>query len=100
MKPIGFVYILHFDRPLKHAKHYTGFAHSLKHLLARLHQHEEGKSSVKIMDALKRAGIGFEVANAMQATRSDERRLKREKHIDRHCPICKQLNGKADERDE
>jgi predicted GIY-YIG superfamily endonuclease len=81
---IGDIYLLHFDRPLAHALHYTGWA---RNLAARLAKHAKGTSGAKIMDALFAAGIGFTVASVHKGTRTDERRLKNH-GATRRCPIC------------
>lgn len=38
----GVIYVLHFDRPLHHARHYVGYARNLR---ARLQAHAGGRGS-------------------------------------------------------
>lgn len=81
---IGTIYLLHFDAPFSHAKHYTGWA---RHLEARIRHHRNGTSGAKLMDALHAAGIGFQVAKTEYGTRTRERQLKQH-GATRRCPIC------------
>jgi hypothetical protein len=39
---VGVVYLLHFSKPYKHARHYTGWTESSGSLKARLARHERG----------------------------------------------------------
>lgn len=86
---MGFVYLLHFDKPYKHAKHYLGF--SVKHPEKdRIPLHSKGQSRVKLMTVLFNQGIGFQVAKIWKnKERGDERKMKSGGHA-RRCPICKQ----------
>ncbi len=79
----GTIYLIHFERPLAHARHYIGFAVDLP---ARLAQHEHGNGS-KLMAALHKLGIGWCVARTWRGDRAFERRLKNY-HGPRLCPIC------------
>lgn len=82
------VYLLHFDRPLAHARHYVGYADDDK-LHQRIDKHYDGTSKSKLMEALKRAGIGFTLARVWpNADRHFERRQKQHGHAAK-CPICK-----------
>lgn len=86
----GWVYTVHFDRPLgttgrNSARHYTGYA--AWDVDARLEQHRHG-SDAKIMHALEEAGIGFTLVDVRPGGRDDERRLKRRGHHDLRCGIC------------
>jgi hypothetical protein len=87
---IGVVYLLHFDRPFSHAKHYTGFA-GKSTFEARIAHHRNGTSGAKLMDAIYAAGIGFKVAKTEYGSRSRERQLKA-RGASRRCPICKVEN--------
>jgi len=78
------VYLLHFDRPYRHARHYVGFTTDLKR---RLEWHRLGKSAA-LMTAIKNAGIGFTVARVWHnVTVAFERRISRTS-IKRWCPLC------------
>lgn len=87
------VYILHFDRPYHHARHYTGFAQYS--VIARLEKHLKGQGSPLVKAAVE-DGITVECVRVYpEADRSFERHLKRQKNIARQCPIC---NGQLAER--
>ena len=80
------VYLLHFDQPLAHAKHYLGYTNNLER---RIKEHRRGHSGSHIMRVLKQRGIGFVVARTWEGgTRADERRMKG-RGKGRMCPICK-----------
>lgn len=78
------VYLLHFDRPLKHARHYIGFSTSLKR---RLEHHAKGTGS-SLMAAVAKAGITFRLVRTWKADRTFERKLKNGKNAPHLCPIC------------
>lgn len=83
---VGTVYLLHFDRPYKHASHYIGFTTDLE---ARIKSHRNG-TGARLMEVIKDAGIGFHVANTwVGVTREKERRLKNGGGACRNCPTCK-----------
>jgi hypothetical protein len=42
----GVIYLLHFDRPYRHASHYTGWVHSPTFLQPRLGAHRDGVARV------------------------------------------------------
>jgi predicted GIY-YIG superfamily endonuclease len=79
----GTIYTLHFDRPYKHAAHYTGWA---KDLRARLAEHAAGRGA-RLLAVVKAAGIGWRLAATQEGTRSEERRLKQHGAA-RRCPVC------------
>jgi hypothetical protein len=81
---IGTVYLLHFDRPYHHARHYIGFTRNLARRTAR---HRAGQGSPLIGAAI-RAGIKFTVARVWHnVTGRFERRLH---NMPRKlvCPLC------------
>jgi len=80
------VYLLHFDRPYKHAKHYIGYTTDLE---ARLQAHTNG-TGARLMEVIANAGIGFTLARTWDGDRKLERRLKKQKQTPRLCPICRQ----------
>jgi predicted GIY-YIG superfamily endonuclease len=80
----GVVYLLHFDRPYRHAAHYTGWT---THLDDRLAAHAAGRGS-RLMRVIVDAGIGFTLARTWPGPRSRERALKRQGGATRRCPIC------------
>jgi len=85
----GFVYLLHFDQPYKHAKHYLG---STGNLEARLQLHRSGNGA-RLMEVVSKAGIGFEVARLWRTETCEEARALEHKLKQWHsgvklCPIC------------
>ncbi|RVX43346.1 hypothetical protein EDD27_6027 [Nonomuraea polychroma] len=85
MSASGTVYLLHFDRPYKHARHYIGWTPG--DLNRRLHQHRNG-SGARLMEVVTAAGIGFVVARIWDGGRNLERSLKRRGGASRSCPLC------------
>ena len=82
---IGTVYLLHFDRPLGHAKHYTGWSANLP---LRLAEHAAGHGA-RLTEVVAAAGIGWTLARTWpNATRAKERRLKNSGGASRRCPLC------------
>jgi predicted GIY-YIG superfamily endonuclease len=82
------LYLIHFDRPYRHARHYLGYTRSKKTLPQRIEHHREG-SGARLMAAVARAKIPFEVVRTWpDGDRSAERRLKNQKHGPRLCPVC------------
>jgi predicted GIY-YIG superfamily endonuclease len=80
----GTVYLLHFDRPFGHARHYTGFAIDLP---ARLVQHERGQGA-RLLAVVRASGIGWQLARTWEGTRARERQLKNQGGASRRCPLC------------
>lgn len=82
------VYLLHFDTPYKHAKHYLGFVESSEGLQARLTRHAKGQGA-RLLEIVSGAGIGFKLARTWSnASRDFERKLKNRKETPHLCPIC------------
>lgn len=80
------VYLLHFDRPYKHARHYIGVTRG--DLDARIEAHRNGHGA-NLMRVLRRAGIGFTLARIWSdAEFALERRLKNRGGASRICPLC------------
>ena len=83
------VYLLHFDRPYKHARHYTGWTRSERTLAARVEHHRKG-TGARLMEVVSAVGIGFTVARTWpEGDRDKERRLKRSGAASRYCPLCR-----------
>jgi predicted GIY-YIG superfamily endonuclease len=84
----GTIYLLHFDTPYKHAKHYIGWTLDLDR---RIEEHQAGNTaSGRLMAVIAQAGIKFQLARVWtEATRSYERSLKRRGGASRICPLCK-----------
>lgn len=83
--PQGTVYLLHFQRPYRHARHYLGITTDLN---ARLADHAAGRGA-RLMEVISAAGIGFTLARTWQGTRALERQLKNRHNSGRLCPICR-----------
>jgi predicted GIY-YIG superfamily endonuclease len=81
---LGMVYLLHFDRPYQHAAHYTGWT---MHLERRLGEHAVGRGA-RLLEVVKDAGIGWQLARIWPGTRATERALKRQGGASRRCPLC------------
>lgn len=93
-KEVGTIYLIHFDRPFKHARHYLGWTRTYN-IEARLGHHLKGSGS-RLMRAVSLAGIGWTVSRTWTGTRSDERRLHNRKKSPDLCPMCvipKRLEG-------
>lgn len=83
------VYLLHFDTPYRHARHYTGYARDAKALTRRIEHHAKG-TGARLMQVVSGAGIGFKLARTWpDGTRDDERKLKNRHGASRYCPLCR-----------
>ena len=80
----GTVYLLHFDRPYRHASHYTGWTVDLP---ARLGEHASGHGA-RLLAVVHTAGIGWSLARTWTGSRHTERALKRQGGASRRCPLC------------
>lgn len=85
----GYVYLLHFDRPYKHARHYLGYTVNVDQRLA---MHASGRGA-RLLEVLKANGIHFTVAWVVAGDRRLERRLKDRHESPRLCPICNPRKG-------
>jgi hypothetical protein len=89
------VYLLHFDRPYRHARHYLGYSRDLQTMHERIDAHYnatpgDGKSH-RLMQVIREAGISFTLARVWpEGTREDERRMKQRGHA-RRCPLCREM---------
>lgn len=83
--PTGSVYLLHFDRPLGHARHYIGWALDVH---ARVDTHLAGKGS-KLVRAAVAAGIHVELVRVWENKgQAFEHQLKKGRCGPRFCPVC------------
>ena len=83
-------YLLHFDRPYKHARHYIGI--TAGPLPERIAAHRNGDGA-NLTRVIRRAGINFIVARAWpNVPRFTELKLKKQGGASRMCPVCKALN--------
>lgn len=79
------VYLIHFERPYRHARHYLGYSGDV---VGRLEAPLEGNGA-RLMQVIAQAGIAWVLARVWPAgTRSYERRKKWSGASTRHCPIC------------
>jgi predicted GIY-YIG superfamily endonuclease len=83
-RPQGVVYLLHFDRPYRHAAHYTGWTQRLPERLA---DHAAGRGA-RLLAVITAAGIGWQLARTWPGPRSRERALKNQGGAARRCPLC------------
>lgn len=82
----GTIYLLHFDRPVCHARHYLGWALDVDRRVA---QHAGGSHRASpLVRALLRGGGSFTVARTWTGDRYLERALKNRKNTPEICPIC------------
>lgn len=87
-----YVYVIHFNKPYKHARHYTGIA---KDVDQRMKEHLGGYGA-KLTKVIKEAGIGFSHSiikeyPTFSEAKAEEKRLKTKiKKPQRYCPICKE----------
>ena len=81
---VGTIYLLHFDRPYRHAGHYTGWTTNLD---LRLTEHACGYGA-RLLAVCIQAGISWQLARTWTGTRHHERALKRQGGASRRCPLC------------
>lgn len=82
----GTIYLLHFERPYKHARHYLGYTRR-ETVDERLERHRS-KRGARLLKVIIEAGISFELVRTWEGTRKDERRMKgRRSRV--YCPICR-----------
>lgn len=84
MAEIGTIYLLHFDQPFGHAKHYMGWARNLD---GRLQHHAAG-TGANLLKHVAAAGIGWTLSRTWTGDRDRERRLKQMGGLSRRCPLC------------
>ena len=89
------VYLLHFDRPLGHAKHYTGS--TTRSVEERVAEHVAGRGANLTAKAIA-AGITLTLARTWPGGRETEARMKYrntvartgvKRGMSRYCPTCK-----------
>src|SRR5262245_50496799 len=82
------VYLIHFNRPYRHARHYIGYTTNLD---KRITDHLCGIGA-RLMEVVTAAGIEWKLARTWPGNRQLERRIKNRKEAAALCPIC---SGKA-----
>jgi hypothetical protein len=81
------IYLIHFDTPLHHARHYMGSTSNLKQRLES-HSHPNGNGS-KLMRAVAVAGISWRVVRTWPGGRDRERQMKTQ-GAGKYCPLCRE----------
>jgi predicted GIY-YIG superfamily endonuclease len=81
----GTVYLIHFERPYKHAAHYLGYTDDLA---ARMTAHRNGTGS-RLMQVIAKAGIRWVLVKTWHGGRTLERRLKNYHGSNQLCLVCK-----------
>ena len=80
------IYLIHFDRPLHHARHYLGYCADGT-LEVWLIRHRAGRGA-RLLAVLRELNIGWRVVRVFDGDRSFERRLKAKSSV-RLCPVCR-----------
>ncbi len=103
--PAETVYLLHFERPYRHARHYLGTTTDLD---ARLADHAAG-AGARLLQVVRAAGIQWELARTWAGGRDLERHLKglprgiggngHHGGLGRLCPVCQAERSAAAQRD-
>ncbi len=90
---LGTTYLLHFEKPLKHARHYLGWTNDFE---KRMEEHHNGKRERCVLTwAIRKQGIIWTVARTrVNVPISHEKKIKKMKNSPRYCPIC---NGEENE---
>lgn len=78
------IYLLHLDKPLRHARHYVGLADDLD---ARLERHASGQGA-RMLAVCRERGITWQLVRTWSGDRKLERWLKRKKGAAWFCPVC------------
>ncbi len=80
------VYLIHFEQPYKHARHYLGFSEDVP---GRIRAHRRGKGA-RLISVVNDAGIDWAVVRIWRnMTRADERKLKHRRDAPGLCPVCR-----------
>ena len=77
-------YLIHFDKPYKHARHYLGATWNLE---ARIRAHKQGQGS-PLIKAVNEAGITWKVVRTWGSGFRVEKRGKTLQNNCYLCPIC------------
>jgi predicted GIY-YIG superfamily endonuclease len=87
------VYLIHFEEPFHHARHYIGFCE--ENLDQRMECHRRGDGA-KLMRAVSKAGIPWKVVRTWpDGDRNFERKLKNRHKSQDFCPICKEAKKRG-----
>ncbi|PHN06150.1 hypothetical protein [Flavilitoribacter nigricans] len=88
------IYIIHFDEPLAHARHYVGY-YKRGNLKKRLKEHRSGRGA-RILQVCNERGISYRVVRLMPGDRNRERQIKNAKCTPRYCPECSKIKKRND----
>ena len=95
----GFVYLLHFEKPLPDGRqHYVGFAQDRVKLEQRMASHREGTGG-SFTRLMSERGIPFRAVRLWRGASgwADERRIK-QRGARSMCPLCGHLTRRGRER--
>jgi predicted GIY-YIG superfamily endonuclease len=87
---MSYIYIIHLDDPIAHARHYSGCT---TNVTLRLLRHAQGHGS-KLLAHARKTGVDWRLAAIFQvkedifSMRQAETWLKRQCHAPRYCPLC------------
>lgn len=86
----GIVYLIHFERPFKHAQHYLGWATDVTERIKRHVSLARKRRGSALMRAVVEAGIAFKIVRLWgDKTRDEERRMHLWGSGTRLCPVCR-----------
>lgn len=85
----GHIYLVHFERPYRHAQHYLGWTRELRQRFYRHVSTAPQRRGSALMRAVVGAGIAFKVVRVWPGDRAEERRWHDGGHLRRRCPICR-----------
>jgi predicted GIY-YIG superfamily endonuclease len=90
------VYLLHFTKPLSHARHYCGWTPRLVADRLKLHETGRGANICKhaVLNGAELELIRVWNFNTWQEAREFECKLKRTHNLGRYCPLCRDKLGK------
>lgn len=92
---VGTCYLVHFEPPYKHARHYLGW--TAGEVDDRLDAHIEGNGSPLIKAAVNAGHAVILVRTWANVDRHFERTMKDNNNTPRLCPICQGTQGLDDE---
>lgn len=84
--PVGTVYLLHFEKPYKHARHYLGWTVDIDR---RMKSHATGNGA-RLMEVITQNRIPWHVARTWTGGKELEQALKTWHNGSRHCFTCMQ----------
>lgn len=81
------VYLLHFDRPVKHARHLITVAHSSFGAIGRRVSYEQ-LADEPLVRAARAAGVTLTIARVWDGGEARARQLRHTGGSTRMCPVC------------